>query len=66
MTVKLQIQLLHPSAAPPAYMTEGAAGMDLTAAEPVTLAPGARALVPTGLEVAQGQIRICARGEADP
>jgi dUTP pyrophosphatase len=35
----------------PAYQSEGAAGMDLLAAvdSPVSLAPGARALVPTGL-----------------
>lgn len=37
----------------PAYETAGAAGMDLRAAvmdaEPLTLAPGKRALVPTGL-----------------
>jgi len=38
----------------PAYATPGAAGMDLLAAvaEPVTIAPGARALIPTGLRVA--------------
>lgn len=38
----------------PAYATEGAAGMDLLAAvaEAVVLAPGARALVPTGLAIA--------------
>ena len=38
----------------PAYATAGAAGMDLLAAitDPVTLAPGARALIPTGLAVA--------------
>lgn len=40
----------------PRYETEGAAGMDLLAAvpdaEPVVLAPGARALVPTGLAIA--------------
>jgi dUTP pyrophosphatase len=38
----------------PAYATDGAAGMDLVAAvtEPVTIAPGARALVPTGLRIA--------------
>jgi dUTP pyrophosphatase len=38
----------------PAYATAGAAGMDLLAAvdAPVTLAPGARALIPTGLAVA--------------
>lgn len=36
----------------PAYATEGAAGMDLFAAETVTLPPGGRALVPTGIAVA--------------
>jgi len=37
----------------PVYQTEQAAGMDLLAdvAEPLTLLPGARALVPTGLAV---------------
>ena len=46
----------------PAYATEGAAGMDLRADEAVTLAPGERKLVPTGLHVAippgyEGQVR---------
>ena len=40
----------------PAYETPGSAGMDLRAAvpedEPITLAPGARAMVPTGLSFA--------------
>ena len=40
----------------PAYQTSHAAGLDLLAAvpdaAPVTLAPGARALVPTGLAIA--------------
>ena len=40
----------------PAYETGGSAGMDLRAAvaedAPLTLAPGARALVPTGLKIA--------------
>jgi len=36
----------------PAYAHEGDAGLDLYAAEAVVLAPGARALVPTGLAVA--------------
>lgn len=38
----------------PAYETAGSAGMDLLAAvfEPVVLAPGARAAVPTGLRIA--------------
>jgi dUTP pyrophosphatase len=38
----------------PAYATEGAAGMDLLAAveAAVVIAPGARALIPTGLAIA--------------
>lgn len=36
----------------PAYATEGAAGMDLLAAADLTLPPGGRALVPTGLRIA--------------
>ncbi|MBC7636225.1 MAG: dUTP diphosphatase [Acetobacteraceae bacterium] len=38
----------------PAYATAGAAGMDLLAAviTPVTIAPGARVLIPTGLKIA--------------
>ncbi len=36
----------------PAYATEGAAGMDVLAAEDMTLAPGARHAVATGLAVA--------------
>ena len=48
----------------PAYQTEGSAGMDLRAAvdAPVKLAPGQRALVPTGLSLEippgyEGQVR---------
>ena len=50
----------------PAYQTEHAAGLDLVAAvaeqAPLTLAPGERALVPTGLAIAlpagfEGQVR---------
>lgn len=54
----LRIERLPHSAglALPAYETAGSAGMDLRAAvaedAPVTLAPGARALVPTGLKIA--------------
>jgi dUTP pyrophosphatase len=36
----------------PAYATDGAAGMDVLAAEDLTLAPGARHAVATGLAVA--------------
>jgi dUTP pyrophosphatase len=48
----------------PSYMSEHAAGLDLPADldEPLELAPGARALVPTGLAIAippgyEGQVR---------
>jgi dUTP pyrophosphatase len=48
----------------PAYATEGAAGLDLYAAvdAPVVIAPGSRALIPTGLSMAiprgyEGQLR---------
>ena len=37
---------------PPAYVTEGAAGMDVVAAEDLTLAPGARHAVATGFAMA--------------
>ena len=36
----------------PTYATVGAAGMDVVAAEPLTLAPGARAAVATGFALA--------------
>jgi len=56
MTVPIPVRRLpHGADLPlPAYATAGAAGMDLLAAitDPVTLAPGARALIPTGLAVA--------------
>jgi dUTP pyrophosphatase len=46
----------------PGYATSGSAGLDLRADEGVTLQPGQRALVPTGLAVAippgyEGQVR---------
>ncbi len=46
----------------PRYETAGAAGMDLRADEPFTLAPGERRLVPTGLALEipaghEGQVR---------
>lgn len=37
---------------PPQFAHEGDAGADLTAAEDLVLAPGARALVPTGISIA--------------
>ena len=56
ITVELQ-RLSHAEGLPlPAYQTAEAAGLDLTAAvpdsEPMTLAPGQYALVPTGLAIA--------------
>src|SRR5271168_5500766 len=56
MTVTIQVRRLpHSQGLPlPAYATLGAAGMDLLAAvaAPVTLDPGKRALIPTGLAIA--------------
>ncbi|MDX8150093.1 dUTP diphosphatase [Patulibacter brassicae] len=43
---------LRPDAVLPVRQHAGDAGLDLCAAEPVSLAPGERALVPTGLAVA--------------
>ncbi|WP_158917824.1 dUTP diphosphatase [Caulobacter sp. S45] len=46
----------HEGLETPAYASTGAAGMDLRAAvpedAPITLKPGARALIPTGLQIA--------------
>ena len=52
MKIKLKIKRIR-DVSMPAYQTEGSAGMDLRAAvdPPVTLAPGERVLVPTGLIV---------------
>ena len=55
--VRIEIKRLRPSPAPldlPAYMTEGAAGMDLCAEIPadLVLASMARALIPTGIAIA--------------
>ena len=58
MTVTIRLtRLPHSDGLPlPAYETEGSAGMDLRAAvaedAPVTLLPGGRALIPTGLTIA--------------
>jgi dUTP pyrophosphatase len=64
--VKIHIKRLckDPSIPLPRYMTEGSSGMDLFAflEEEVTLEPGERKLIPTGISVAipegfEGQIR---------
>lgn len=52
--IAIEIQRLpHGEGLPlPAYATDGAAGMDVVAAENVTLAPGARHAVATGFAIA--------------
>lgn len=56
MTIPIRVRRLpHNADMPlPAYATAGAAGMDLLAAvgAPVTIDPGKRALIPTGLAIA--------------
>lgn len=66
LTVRVE-RLAHAEGLPlPAYQTAEAAGLDLVAAvgedEPLTLGPGERALVPTGLKLelpkgSEGQVR---------
>lgn len=54
----LNIDIVNKSHHPlPAYATEGSAGMDVRAflTDPVTLLPGERALIPTGLYIALPQ-----------
>ena len=60
----MRFRRVRPGAVAPAYMTAGAAGMDLASAAdgPVTLGPGQRVAVPTGLELEipdgyEGQVR---------
>ena len=65
---KLELQVMrlpHGANLPlPSYQSEGAAGLDLVAAvdAPVTIGPGHRAMIPTGIAVAlpagtEGQVR---------
>jgi dUTP pyrophosphatase len=61
---RVRFQKLRPGALAPKYMSVGAAGLDLASAadEAITLAPGARAAVPTGLAFEiphgyEGQVR---------
>ncbi len=64
MEIAIPVKRMRNHARLPAYMTDQAAGMDLTAAldEPLVLDPGQRVLVPTGIAVAippgfEGQVR---------
>jgi dUTP pyrophosphatase len=50
--IELPIRRLRPEAVVPARAYGGDAGLDLSSCERVELAPGERALVPTGLAVA--------------
>ncbi len=54
MTPRVQFKKLRPDAVIPKYMTDGAAGLDLTAAldEPIEIPPGERRMIDTGLAVA--------------
>ncbi|MFY8048305.1 MAG: dUTP diphosphatase [Erythrobacter sp.] len=54
MTVPVEVKrLAHGGGLPlPAYATQGAAGMDVVSAEDVTIAPGERHAVATGLALA--------------
>jgi dUTP pyrophosphatase len=51
-TVRIEVRRLDPELPLPAYAHDGDAGADLYAATGVTLTPGARALVPTGIAIA--------------
>ncbi len=66
MPVRIAVARISPARGEPlplpSYATAGSAGLDLRADAPVTLAPGERALVPTGLSLAipegfEGQVR---------
>lgn len=48
----LEVQQLDPALPLPAYAHPGDAGLDLHAADTTVIAPGARALVPTGVALA--------------
>lgn len=50
--MKLRFKRIHPAAVMPSYAHPGDAGMDICACEALTLLPGARGLVRTGLQMA--------------
>jgi dUTP pyrophosphatase len=51
-SVDIALKMLDPDLPVPSYAHEGDAGADLCAREDVTLEPGQRALVPTGVSLA--------------
>ncbi|MDP3027803.1 MAG: dUTP diphosphatase [Nanoarchaeota archaeon] len=58
--IKIKIKKLHPDAILPNYAHLGDAGMDLYSVENITIAPGKRALVPTGIttEIPEGYVAL--------
>lgn len=60
MSLVLKIKKLRPDAVLPAYAHPGDAGMDIFAAEAVTIAPGQYAKIPTGvaIEVPEGYVSL--------
>jgi dUTP pyrophosphatase len=50
--IKLEVKRLDPSVPLPTYAREGDAGLDLCAAQELTLEPGARGVVGSGLAIA--------------
>jgi dUTP pyrophosphatase len=52
MSVKILIKRLDPDVPLPQYAKGGDAGADIVSAVDITLAPGERALVPTGISIA--------------
>jgi dUTP pyrophosphatase len=58
--ISIRVQRLHPQAMIPRYAHEGDAGCDLHSVEEVTIQPGARALVATGiaLEIPLGYVGL--------
>jgi dUTP pyrophosphatase len=52
MSVKVLIKRLDPGVPLPVYAKGGDAGADIVSAVDITLAPGERALVPTGISIA--------------
>jgi len=51
INLQLKIKLLSPDAQLPRYAHPDDSGMDLTSVADVTIAPGARTLVPTGIAI---------------
>ena len=52
MSVEVLFTLIDPDAPVPSYAHPGDAGLDLTTRQACTLAPGERALLPTGIAIA--------------